>query len=263
MPPIAGDGDRLVQVVTNLISNAIKYTPSGGKVMVKTQLRRNGVELVVEDSGQGIAPADLARIFERFYQVDKARGPQRGTGLGLAIVQEIVQAHGGTIAVNSAGENRGSTFTVWIPVAGPQHRHAQKVRAMRIWLGITLLLVGILLTSCGAPVFMSDARRLQVEPELIQELQPYLEDWATEPWDSTESERKAVAERLHISIGMLDWHKSDPDRSFRVIKIGVEALGKWSRGYLYVFENVELHPPPKDWQLRKVDDHLYIYNYVE
>ncbi len=115
MPEIAGDGDRLVQVVTNLLSNAIKYTPDGGKVTVKTQVRRHGVELVVEDTGQGIAPSDLPRIFERFYQVDKARGPQRGTGLGLAIVQEIVQAHGGTITAASPGENRGSTFTVWLP----------------------------------------------------------------------------------------------------------------------------------------------------
>ncbi|MEP7292867.1 MAG: ATP-binding protein [Chloroflexota bacterium] len=115
MPEIAGDGDRLVQVVTNLISNAIQYTPRGGKVMVQTQIRRSGVELVVEDSGQGIAAAELPRIFERFYQVDKARGPQRGTGLGLAIVQEIVQAHGGTITVASAGEGRGTTFTIWLP----------------------------------------------------------------------------------------------------------------------------------------------------
>ncbi len=115
VPEIAGDGDRLVQVVTNLISNAIKYTPSGGKVMVRTQIRRNGVELIVEDTGQGIPATELPRIFERFYQVDKARGPQRGTGLGLAIVQEIVQAHGGTITATSPGENRGSTFTVWLP----------------------------------------------------------------------------------------------------------------------------------------------------
>jgi signal transduction histidine kinase len=115
MPEIAGDGDRLVQVVTNLISNAIKYTPPGGKVMVRTQIRRNGVELIVEDTGQGIAAAELPRIFERFYQVDKARGPQRGTGLGLAIVQEIVQAHGGNIMVSSPGEGRGSTFTIWLP----------------------------------------------------------------------------------------------------------------------------------------------------
>ena len=115
MPEIGGDGDRLVQVVDNLISNAIKYTPAGGKATVRTQIRRNGVELIVEDSGQGISAQDLPRIFERFYQVDKARGPQRGTGLGLAIVQEIVQAHGGTISVASPGEGRGSTFTIWLP----------------------------------------------------------------------------------------------------------------------------------------------------
>jgi len=115
MPEIAGDGDRLVQVVDNLISNAIKYTPAGGKVMVRTQIRRNGVELIVEDTGQGISAEELPRIFERFYQIDKARGPQRGTGLGLAIVQEIVQAHGGTITVASPGEGRGSIFTVWLP----------------------------------------------------------------------------------------------------------------------------------------------------
>jgi two-component system OmpR family sensor kinase len=115
MPVIAGDGDRLVQVVTNLISNAIKYTPQGGKVKVCTQVRGNGVELVVEDTGVGIPGSELPRIFERFYQVDKARGPQRGTGLGLAIVQEIVQAHGGKITAASPGEGQGATFTVWLP----------------------------------------------------------------------------------------------------------------------------------------------------
>ncbi len=115
MPVIAGDGDRLVQVVTNLISNAIKYTPSGGKVKVSTQLRGNGVELMVEDTGVGISANELPRIFERFYQVDKARGPQRGTGLGLAIVQEIIQAHGGKITATSPGDGKGSTFTVWLP----------------------------------------------------------------------------------------------------------------------------------------------------
>ena len=99
----------------NLLSNAVKYTPPGGKVTVTTQVRRNGVELTVADTGQGIPASELPRIFERFYQVDKSRGPQRGTGLGLAIAQEIVQAHGGTISVASPGENRGSTFTVWLP----------------------------------------------------------------------------------------------------------------------------------------------------
>lgn len=116
MPVIAGDGDRLVQVVTNLISNAIKYTPSGGSVNVCTQVRHGGVELVVEEApGLGIAASELPRIFERFYQVDKARGRQRGTGLGLAIVQEIIQAHGGKIIATSPGEGQGATFTVWLP----------------------------------------------------------------------------------------------------------------------------------------------------
>jgi signal transduction histidine kinase len=115
MPEINGDGDRLAQVVTNLISNAIKYTPSGGKIRVKTQVNNGGIEIIVQDSGVGIPVEDLPHIFERFYQVDKARGPRRGTGLGLAITQEIVQAHGGTISATSAGAGKGSTFTVWLP----------------------------------------------------------------------------------------------------------------------------------------------------
>jgi signal transduction histidine kinase len=115
MPPIAGDGDRLAQVLTNLISNAIKFTPSGGEIILKSEVRNGGVELIVQDTGVGIPRQDLPRVFERFYQVDKARGPERGTGLGLAIVREIVQAHGGKITVTSAGDGKGTTFTVWLP----------------------------------------------------------------------------------------------------------------------------------------------------
>lgn len=115
MPVIAGDGDRLAQVLANLISNAIKYTPTGGCVWVKTRVNNGGVEVIVQDTGIGIPPQDIPRVFERFYQVDKARGPKRGTGLGLAITAEIVQAHGGRITAASAGEGKGSTFTVWLP----------------------------------------------------------------------------------------------------------------------------------------------------
>lgn len=114
-PPIAGDGDRLARVVTNLVSNAINYTPAGGQIWVTTRLRGGGVELEVRDTGIGIPPEELPRIFERFYQVDKARGPRRGTGLGLAIVHEIVSAHGGRVTAASAGVNQGTTFTVWLP----------------------------------------------------------------------------------------------------------------------------------------------------
>ncbi len=116
MPSISGDGDRLAQVLMNLISNAIKFTPPGGTVRVRTETRDGGVAVVVEDSGIGIAAEELPRIFERFYQVDKARGPKRGTGLGLAIVREIVAAHGGMVTADSAGANRGSVFTVWFPL---------------------------------------------------------------------------------------------------------------------------------------------------
>jgi signal transduction histidine kinase len=126
MPPISGDGDRLAQVLMNLISNAIKYTPPGGMVCVRTETRGDGVAVVVEDSGIGIAADELPRIFERFYQVDKARGPKRGTGLGLAIVREIVAAHGGMVTADSEGANRGSVFTVWFP--SPQRTTAVRRR---------------------------------------------------------------------------------------------------------------------------------------
>ena len=115
VPHIAGDGDRLAQVLTNLISNAIKFTPEGGTVKVVSQFKDGGVRIAVRDSGIGIPPEDLSRVFERFYQVDKARGPQRGTGLGLAIAQEIIEAHGGTISVHSKGHNQGTTFRIWLP----------------------------------------------------------------------------------------------------------------------------------------------------
>ncbi|MCA9913495.1 MAG: cell wall metabolism sensor histidine kinase WalK, partial [Anaerolineae bacterium] len=97
------------------ISNAIKYTQNGGKVRVLTRVREGGVEIVVADNGIGIPVEDLPHVFDRFFQVDKARGPKRGTGLGLAITREIVLAHGGTIDVRSPGVNQGTTVTVWLP----------------------------------------------------------------------------------------------------------------------------------------------------
>lgn len=115
VPSIAGDGDRLVQVMTNLIGNAIKYTPGGGNVWVTLGIQRGGVQVVVRDDGIGIPQEDLPRIFDRFYQVDKSRGPSRGTGLGLAITREIVHGHGGEITIDSAGRGQGTTVTVWLP----------------------------------------------------------------------------------------------------------------------------------------------------
>ncbi|WP_174729592.1 two-component system histidine kinase PnpS [Mesobacillus harenae] len=109
---IEGDSDRLKQVFLNLISNAIAYTPEGGKVMVSVINETDTVTVQVKDTGIGIEQDELPRIFERFYRVDKARSRNSGgTGLGLAIVKHIVEAHKGTIEVSSEKDN-GTTFSV-------------------------------------------------------------------------------------------------------------------------------------------------------
>ncbi len=118
VPDVQGDSDRLAQVFGNLVDNAIKYTPAGGSVLVRTQLSGDKVLVHVADSGVGIAPDDLTRVFERFYRADKSRqsGPDHGAGLGLAIARQIIQAHGGTITVSSS-LGRGSEFMVRLPVS--------------------------------------------------------------------------------------------------------------------------------------------------
>ncbi|MFC1959724.1 ATP-binding protein [Chloroflexota bacterium] len=118
VPDIIGDGDRLAQVITNLIDNAIKFTPTGGTIQVAARPQEGGLTLTISDSGLGIPADDLPRIFERFYSVDKARGPERGSGLGLAITAEIVRVHGGRINVASDGPNQGTMFTCWFPALG-------------------------------------------------------------------------------------------------------------------------------------------------
>lgn len=116
LPAITGDGDRLAQVFANLVDNALKFTPSGGRILLRTMALGDGVEIHVQDSGAGISQESLPYIFDRFYQADPARqgGKAHGAGLGLAIAREIVTAHGGTISVRSA-PGQGSTFIVHLP----------------------------------------------------------------------------------------------------------------------------------------------------
>jgi heavy metal sensor kinase len=112
-----GDSERLAQVITNLLSNAILHNRSDGEVRVTSRREKDSVLLVVADSGPGIPVEDLPRLFERFYRVDKSRtGVTGGTGLGLAICKVIVDAHGGTLEVASA-PGQGSTFTLRLPAA--------------------------------------------------------------------------------------------------------------------------------------------------
>lgn len=114
---VLGDPDRLKQLFTNLVDNAIKYTPSGGEVTLSLERDTQWVRVAVKDTGAGIPEQDLPKIFDRFYRIDKARSREDGgTGLGLSIVKWIVDAHDGCIDVKSE-LGKGSTFTVSLPLA--------------------------------------------------------------------------------------------------------------------------------------------------
>jgi len=117
-PTLIADGDRLAQVFTNLVDNALKFTPANGRVTLSAKQAGAEMELSVTDSGIGVESEALARLFDRLYQVDSSRagGESHGAGLGLAIVKEIVQAHGGKIGVRSQ-VGHGTTFTIQLPLA--------------------------------------------------------------------------------------------------------------------------------------------------
>ncbi len=115
---VSGDPDRLQQVVWNLLINAVKFTPRGGRVQVELQRVGSSVEILVSDTGQGITPDVLPHVFQRFQQGDSTSTRRHtGLGLGLALVRHLVELHGGTVHAASAGEGRGATFTVALPVA--------------------------------------------------------------------------------------------------------------------------------------------------
>ena len=112
---IVGDRDRLKQVLLNLVDNAVKYTPQGGKVTLSLAKDEAWVKITVQDTGIGIASENIPNLFDRFYRVDKSRTGPGGTGLGLAIVKHLAQVMGGTVvAANAPGG--GAIFTVRLPV---------------------------------------------------------------------------------------------------------------------------------------------------
>jgi signal transduction histidine kinase len=119
---ISGDRARLGQVMQNLLVNALRHTPSGGRISVRVAADTSTATFEVTDTGEGIAPEDLPQVFERFYRTDKARARDTGgAGLGLAIVRALTMAHGGSVSAHSEGRGKGSTFRVTLPCkAGSQ-----------------------------------------------------------------------------------------------------------------------------------------------
>jgi signal transduction histidine kinase len=122
LPPIDADRERIHQVLFNLVDNAVRFTPEGGTVAMRATPRRGSILIEVIDTGVGIAPEHLPRLFERFYRVDQARSRgEGGTGIGLAIARSVVEAHGGKLRAESE-LGRGSTFSFELPAASAPAR---------------------------------------------------------------------------------------------------------------------------------------------
>jgi histidine kinase len=118
LPPVHADASRLLQVLLNLLGNALRYTPSGGQVTVSTCREEEQMVISVHDTGIGIAAEHLPFLYERFYRVDKSRtSASGGSGIGLTIVKHLVEAHGGRIWATSPGPGQGSTFSFTLPLA--------------------------------------------------------------------------------------------------------------------------------------------------
>jgi PAS domain S-box-containing protein len=155
--PINGDADRLQQVVWNLLTNAIKFTPEEGEVLVKLESADSRVQITVQDSGIGVPVEFLPHIFERFRQADPgANRIHGGMGLGLSIVRQLVELHGGTVKAESEGEGKGTTFTVSLPFVNFRRGSG---RAERLSAG------AVDHTEINCPPFLQGLRVLAVDDE--------------------------------------------------------------------------------------------------
>jgi two-component system CheB/CheR fusion protein len=239
-----GDPDRLRQVIWNLLSNAVKFTPSGGTIEVEAYQSAATAVIRVADSGEGIAPEFLSRVFERFWQGESGSKRQKpGLGLGLAISKYVVDHHGGTIEAESAGRGRGATFTVTLPlVASPDaddtataFTSPSAVVELPQLAGLTLLvvdddvdslkLVSIALGQCGATVL--EATSVAAAVSQLEESAPHviISDIAMPGQDGFDLLRQVRAlpdTRSRIPVIALTAFTSDEDRR-RITAAGFTA----------------------------------------
>jgi CheY-like chemotaxis protein/anti-sigma regulatory factor (Ser/Thr protein kinase) len=147
MGAISADSARLHQIIWNLLSNAVKFTPQGGKITILIEEERSHAKVTVQDTGQGIDPEFLPRVFDRFRQADSSTTRSfGGLGLGLAIVRHLVELHGGTVSAESEGVGRGASFTATFPlltdrttpIAQSAEFHVSELRSLN---GLRVLLV--------------------------------------------------------------------------------------------------------------------------
>ncbi len=140
---ISGDPDRLQQVVWNLLTNAIKFTPKNGRVQVRLEKAGATAEIIVSDTGMGISPDFLPHVFERFRQLDSSSTRKHGgLGLGLAIVSQLVELHGGSIRVESPGKGEGATFTVSLPLVAAASASGEEPPRVRVAAGGPEIAIG-------------------------------------------------------------------------------------------------------------------------
>jgi CheY-like chemotaxis protein/nitrogen-specific signal transduction histidine kinase len=198
--PVRGDPDRLQQVFGNLLGNAVKFTPSGGRVVVALRQGGSRVEVSVIDTGDGIAADFLPFVFDRFRQADGSGARKHGgLGLGLAIVRQLVELHGGAVAVTSPGAGRGSKFTVSLPLAeagaGPEPRGA----ATRV------VAAGAVAPASDGRIDLAGVRVLAVDDEpyareIIQRVLEACHATVTTAATAAEALRRLVAERPDLLI---------------------------------------------------------------
>jgi signal transduction histidine kinase len=119
LPPLWADRQRLGQVLANLLDNALRHTPRGGRVTVTADTDDGALTITVTDDGEGIPAEHLPHVFDRFYRADTARTREHGgAGIGLAIAKALVEAHQGQVSADSRGPGTGATFTITLPVRG-------------------------------------------------------------------------------------------------------------------------------------------------